>query len=250
MYEERAMSMLGIAMETEQVMFLLIGLLLGGLLALAVLPLIHRRAVRRAMHRIEATAPVSMKEIQSDKDALRADFAVSTQRLEGNIAELRNKTSAHFAELAKKSTLIDRLSAQLAERAARIEALEARERMLEARERSSFEQLEACKVEIGRLADALTQAELARADLALESHRLAGALQNRTRQVDNQDVAILTLQNQVDTVCLRVFELANIVRECDSRGALDRADFSIAARGDDGGRANGTAFINAVMAAE
>lgn len=190
-----------------------------------------------------------MREFRSDKDALRADFAVSTQRLELNIAELRNKTSAHFAELAKKSDLIDRMSAQLAERAARIEALEARERTLEAREGSMFEQLAACKAEIERLADALTKSELARVDLVLEQHRLAGVLQERTQQAHSQDVDIATLQNQVDAVCLRVYELANIVRECDSRETIDPASITLAPGRDEAAHTNGKAFITGVIGA-
>ena len=238
------MTILGFAVEAEPFMFFLIGLLLGGLLALAALPVIHQRAVREAMRRIASIQPVSMTELRSDKDALRADFAMSTQRLEANIAELRNKTSAHFTELTKKSSVIDRLSAQLAERAARIETLEVRERTLETREASVRGQLQACQDEITRLTDALTQAERARTDLALEQHRLATALEDRTRQVHSQDVDIVTLQTQVDTVCLRVFELANIVRECDSRDAPERTDFTAATRRIDGARANRKAFID------
>jgi hypothetical protein len=250
MFEEHAMSILGIAVGIEPLMFGTIGLLLGGLVALAALPVFNRRAVRRALARFDATAPASMREFRADKDALRADFAVSAQRLESNIAELRNKTSAHLTELAKKGDLIERLTLQLAERAARIEALEARERTLETREGSMFEQLTACKAEIQRLTDALTKSELARVDLVLEQHRLAGVLEERTRQAYGHEVDIPALQHQVDAVCRRVYELANIVRECDGREALDRALVTLVPVSDSGPPADRNGMITRIRPAD
>ena len=45
-------------------------------------PSSQSRAVRLTMKRLEAATPLSMAEIQADKDQLRAEFAMSTRRLE------------------------------------------------------------------------------------------------------------------------------------------------------------------------
>ncbi len=50
-----------------------------------------------------------MAEIQADKDLLRAEFAVSTRRLEMNIEQLKHKTASQLAELGKKGDVINRL---------------------------------------------------------------------------------------------------------------------------------------------
>src|SRR6266568_3006506 len=69
----------------EPIMFVGIGFLVAGLLVIGVIPLVHARAVRLTMRRLEALTPLSMAEIQADKDQLRAEFAMSTRRLEMSV---------------------------------------------------------------------------------------------------------------------------------------------------------------------
>ena len=44
---------------------------------LVVAPLVHGRAVRLTMRRLEATIPLSMAEVHVDKDLMRAEVAMS-----------------------------------------------------------------------------------------------------------------------------------------------------------------------------
>lgn len=96
----------------EVLMYIGIGLLCGCLIGLAVIPLVHDRAVRLTIRRMERALPHSIKEIQADKDLLRADFAMSTRRLELSIEQMRNKTASQFAELGRKSDVLNRLKNQ------------------------------------------------------------------------------------------------------------------------------------------
>ena len=96
----------------EALMYIGIGLLTGCLIGLAVMPLIHDRAVRLTIRRLERALPNSIKEIEADKDLLRADFAMSTRRLELSNEQLRNKTANQLAELGRKSDILNRLKAQ------------------------------------------------------------------------------------------------------------------------------------------
>ena len=52
----------------EPIMFVGIGFLLAGLLVIGVIPLVHARAVRLTTRRLEALNPLSITEIQADKD--------------------------------------------------------------------------------------------------------------------------------------------------------------------------------------
>jgi hypothetical protein len=70
----------------EPIMYLAIGFLLSMLVGLMIVPLVHNRAVRLTTRRLEAATPLSMAEIQADKDQLRAEFAMSARRLEMNVA--------------------------------------------------------------------------------------------------------------------------------------------------------------------
>src|ERR671937_2821648 len=114
----------------ESIMYIGIGFLIAGLLVIGVIPLVHARAVRLTMRRLEALTPLSMAEIQADKDQLRAEFAMSTRRLEMSVDQLKTKTTTQLAELGKKTDTINRLKVDLGEKTAAIFALEARDKAL------------------------------------------------------------------------------------------------------------------------
>ena len=86
----------------EPIMYLAIGFLVSMLFGLMIVPLVHNRAVRLTTRRLEAATPLSMAEIQADKDQLRAEFAMSARRLEMSVDQLKNKTTSQLAELGKK----------------------------------------------------------------------------------------------------------------------------------------------------
>jgi hypothetical protein len=92
----------------EAIMYLGIGFLFATLIAVSVIPLIHGRAVRLTTRRIENSIPQSMAEIQADKDLQRADFAVSTRRLEITIEQLKESNTSQRAEIGKKDDIINR----------------------------------------------------------------------------------------------------------------------------------------------
>ena len=92
----------------EAIMYLGIGFLFASLIGVAVAPLIHDRAVRLTMRRLENSIPQSMAEIQADKDLLRAEFAMSTRRLEIGVEELKEQNTSQLADLARKSDMINR----------------------------------------------------------------------------------------------------------------------------------------------
>jgi DNA repair exonuclease SbcCD ATPase subunit len=75
----------------EQSLYFALGFFLATLLALAVLPAFWRRAYRLTRREIEATLPLSPREIAAERDQLRAKFAVERYQLEQQIADIRNK---------------------------------------------------------------------------------------------------------------------------------------------------------------
>src|SRR5437588_8832070 len=112
----------------EPIMYFGLGFLAAALIGLVILPFVHARAVRLTIRRLEAATPLSMAEIQADKDQLRAEFAMSTRRLEMSVEQLKSKSTSQLAELGKKTDAINRLKLELGEKTATIFALEAREK--------------------------------------------------------------------------------------------------------------------------
>ena len=102
----------------ESMMYIGIGFLIAGLLVIGVIPLVHARAVRLTMRRLEALTPISRAEIQADKDQLRAEFAMSTRRLELSVEQMKARTTSQLAELGKKTDAINRLKVELGEKTA------------------------------------------------------------------------------------------------------------------------------------
>ncbi len=124
-------------------MFFALGFLGATLLALVTLSAVWHRAVRLTTKRIEGAIPVSMTEIQADKDQLRAEFAMSTRRLENSVEQLKLKTSEQLAEIGRKGEAVRLLKQEVEEKTARVTALEAQERTLRDKLNSTEEELSA-----------------------------------------------------------------------------------------------------------
>ena len=107
-------------------MYFVLGALAAGLLALTVTPAIWRRANRLSFARIEAGMPMSLAEIQAEKDQLRAEFAVSTRRLEMEVGRLGEREATHVIDMNVKRDEIARLTAAEAARAEMARQLEER----------------------------------------------------------------------------------------------------------------------------
>jgi hypothetical protein len=103
-----------------------IGFLAGCLLTLAIIPLVHERAVRLTSQKTLETVPFALTEIRAEKDLLRAQFAMAIRRLEVNVEEMRDKGASQLSELGRKHAEIRDLKVELDKRAALILAMRAR----------------------------------------------------------------------------------------------------------------------------
>jgi uncharacterized membrane protein YccC len=149
----------------ESVMYFGIGFLVSALLGLLFIPAVHNRAVRLTMKRLEASTPMSITEIRADKDQLRAEFAMSTRRLEMRIEKLKAQTTTQLADVGKKTDAINQLKKELAEKNVTNVALEARDRTLR-------DQLRASEKENQIKSRALSEAERQLADKEAELTKL------------------------------------------------------------------------------
>jgi len=114
-------------MILENVMYFVLGFLASALLALLIMPSIWRRATRLTKKRIEAAAPMTMSEFRADKDQLRAEFALSTRRLEMSVEALRKRLAGQLSEISRKRTDQLQLKAERNEQLSIVQELEHRE---------------------------------------------------------------------------------------------------------------------------
>lgn len=80
-------------------MYFTLGVLIATLVALLVLPAVWHRAVRLTTKRVEAAVPISIFEVQADKDQQRAFFALNQRRLELQGDAMRDTIVAHAATI-------------------------------------------------------------------------------------------------------------------------------------------------------
>ena len=181
----------------ELIMFFALGFLAASLVALVLLSAVWHRAVRLTTKRIEGAIPVSMAEIQADKDQLRAEFAMSTRRLETSVEQLKLKTTEQFAELGRKNDTIRKLKQETEEKSAKVGALEAQERVLRQKLANTEEELSLKSKELH-----LAESELARK--AGEMASLARSLSDKGAESDSRHLEISALEGQCASLKERI----------------------------------------------
>ena len=187
----------------EPALYFVLGFLSAGLIALIVAPALWSRAVRLTRRRIEASQPLSLAEIKADRDGLRADFAVTSRRLEMAVADLRHKN-------ADQRIAVDRAHGRIrdaeAENLRLTEALAAR-----------ISELEARQTEIG---DLQTLLERSRSEVAQRNELISGLemrIGELNADVDGRKVEIASLGTQLEASGSRHDATAEELRGAEAR---------------------------------
>jgi chromosome segregation ATPase len=207
----------------EPIMYLAIGFLVSMLCGLMIVPLVHNRAVRLTTRRLEAATPLSMAEIQADKDQLRAEFAMSARRLEMSVEQLKNRTTSQLADLGKKTDAINRMKIELGEKNATIFSLEAREKAVK-------EQLRATEEEHAAKTEALRRAEQALSDKQNELGKLNNELNDRSMVADSRQVELVAVRAQIEELKNRVGDAEKEFTATRARLTQERGESEVATR--------------------
>jgi chromosome segregation ATPase len=201
----------------ETIMYFGIGFLCASLLGLVIIPLVHNRATRLTVRRLEAATPLSMAEIQADKDQLRAEFAMSTRRLEMSVEQLKARSTGQLGELSKKSEAISMLKQELGEKTAALLALESREKALK-------EQIHSSEQDYSAKATAMHETGLALADKESALARLTAELGESTALTSAHKAEIAALNIQVEALKAQLERYEKDVRDAEHRLSRERSD--------------------------
>lgn len=177
----------------QSILFFTLGFLTAGFLALMVAPAIWRRAVILTRKRIEASVPMTMNEIQADKDRLRAEFAMSTRRLEMSIKTFRDKASTQIIEINRNREELKRLTEERAEKDRAITELESRGSELRTELRHREEQMK-------RLSTRLADTERVLEERALEIDRLGQMYDEASLTASNRQIELVNRETDFDRV--------------------------------------------------
>ncbi len=100
----------------QSALYFAFGFLSAVLLALLLAPPIWRRATLLTRKRVEAETPLTLNEIQAQRDGLRAEHALAERKLELALESAREKGARQLAELSEKGRLAHNLASDLAMR--------------------------------------------------------------------------------------------------------------------------------------
>jgi chromosome segregation ATPase len=207
----------------EPMMYFGIGFLAAALFAVLFIPLVHNRAVRLTTRRLDAATPLSIGEIRADKDQLRAEFAMSTRRLELSVEQMKTKATAQLAELGKKTDAVNQLKKELDERTAAMFALEARHKSLQ-------EQIRTTEQELELKSSGLREAERSLSDKEAEFGRVTATLGDQSIAADSQRLELAALRTQVEALKLSVVDYESAIKQTEERLARERSESAAAGK--------------------
>lgn len=184
----------------ESLMFFAMGFCLASLSVLVTVPLVHGRAVRLTTRRLEGAIPTSRAEILADKDLLRAEFAMSTRRLEMDVERLRTKSAIQLAELGRKGDALNRFKIEVG---------------------TLRNQLSAAEEEFA--VKAANDSKRALSDKESQLAKLMGELNERSTLADAQKIEIIVLKTQVEALKAQLDAARNQSKGVERRPDLERA---------------------------
>jgi len=207
----------------EPTMYAVLGFLLAALCSLPFMGIVHRRAERLTRQQLDSLLPMSIKELHADRDLLRAEFAVSAQRSDSTVHELKAKAAAQQIEIGRHGGTVATLKAELGQKASTIRAIEARETALK-------QQLRATEQEHSRKSIALEDARRALMNKEAELARLAADLDTRTVVADQQNVELAGTRADVEALKAKVEDHNREVETLKARLGRHRDEMEAASR--------------------
>ena len=194
----------------QQVLIFLLGFLCAAFLAALLAPPVWRRAVALTRKRIEASVPLSLPEIQADKDRVRAEFAMATRRLEMNVKSEREKTHQRMLELSEIREAMKKLTAKDEERQQVFSRLEAHAATLQ----SKLDEREGqVKMLSGKLEEVQRTLEIRNEDL----DRIGRLYEDASFAASSRQIELVARESEIEKLGADVASLRSASREADSR---------------------------------
>ena len=102
--------------QTETILLVVLGFALASLVALFIGRIAWRMASRLGARRMQRQVPGTLKDLQADRDRLRADYALLSQKLGGHLETVKARMAEQMAEVARSRNRILSLSEDVAAR--------------------------------------------------------------------------------------------------------------------------------------
>lgn len=194
----------------QTALFFTLGFLSAGFLALLVAPALWRRAVTLTRKRVEASVPLSLDEIQADKDRMRAEFAMSTRRLEMSVKQFRDKATQQIVEINRNREDLKRIAGERDSMNGMVAELEARaaELRTELKEREN---------ELQRSNERLAAQERLAEERAFEIEKLGRMYEDASFSASTRQIEMVAQESKLDELSGSTAKLRGERKEADRR---------------------------------
>lgn len=202
----------------QSVLFFALGFLCAVFLVSLIAPSVWRRAVVLTRRRLEASLPLTPAEIQADKDRIRAEYAMTTRKLEMTVKSLQEKTAEQLVEIGRGREALKGLAVEKKDKNQALSDLQAKNAELRQREE-----------DLHRLSDRLAQTERTLEKRALELQKLEQMYDDASFSSSNRQIELVARESELDKLANDIAVLRSQRKEADRR-SQDIASESKAAR--------------------
>lgn len=178
-------------------MYFMLGVLIATLVALLVLPAVWHRAVRLTTKRVEAAVPISIFEVQADKDQQRAFFALNQRRLELQSDAMRDTIVANAATIETQRQRTFELEGELKTLQAQHALLQATSAERDVLLGETQDQLTDRTATVARLEEALADRVAALAALEAAHGTLTGDARAQAEALKAREDALASAQTRI-----------------------------------------------------
>lgn len=188
--------------QIETIMLFALGFILAALIAMFLGRGLWNYGVKIGQRRMQKLSPLSITEVQADRDRLRAEYAVMTRKLELRLDDLKDRMAEQMAEVSRNKTRIEDLHGEIDER----DQLLAERESEAAAMKAKFEPLET---------------ELASRTASIQ--QLKEQLRNKSEQADGAQRELVQLRVQLEEKDNLIAELEAKTAAAEHQKEIDKA---------------------------
>ncbi|WP_296744132.1 hypothetical protein [Mesorhizobium sp.] len=190
----------------QSILFFALGFLCAVFLVSLIAPAVWRRAVVLTRRRLEASLPLTPAEIQAEKDRVRAEYAMTTRRLEMTVKSLQEKAAEQLVEIGRGREALKGLAVEKKDKNQALSDLEAKNAELKRHEE-----------ELHSLSERLVQTERALEKRALELQKLEQMYDDASFSSSNRQIELVARESELEKLASDIALLKSQRKEADRR---------------------------------
>lgn len=194
----------------QPILFFILGFLCAGFITLLVAPAVLRRAVNLTRKRVEGSLPLTLDEIQADKDSIRAEAAMAIRRLEMNGEAARDRAAVQMIEIDRRREEIKGLTEDRNSKGAAIAGLEAQLETMTGSLQQRGEELQ-------KLSERQAELEGGKAALEQELAQLGRLYEEASFASSSRQIQLVARESEIETLSSEILHVKAQRKDADAR---------------------------------